>query len=148
MVVAGPKSGLFHSRSAHTTRLSGVISRACTSAFDLSMVVLHMLTQLLTRVFPFGRRLAVWNPERRYAGTSSGLNSQTVCPSGSTSRTTFLLLAIRVLPFFNRTADHGPSIATDQTSLPAESYSETFFISMWATRSVPEPVRRARRNCP
>src|ERR1035438_8828044 len=73
---------------------------------------------------------------------------QTVWPLGSTSTTSFLLVTISVLPLARRLADHGLSMAYDQTSLPLESYSATFLLSMWATRMVPAAVRRAWRKWP
>src|SRR5262252_8065342 len=101
MVVEGPRSaGGVQERSAQTIFLSGVTSMACTGAFEMSTLPDHSLNQLLMIVFPFARRVAVWRSESTYPGASAEVNSQTVAPFRSTSRTYFRELpAIRTLPF-------------------------------------------------
>src|ERR1035441_57682 len=62
-VVAGPRlAGSVQERSAQTSFFAGVNSSACTGVFAGSTVLLHWLTQLLTRVLPLGRRVAIWKP--------------------------------------------------------------------------------------
>src|SRR5260370_16492623 len=62
-VVAGPRlAGSVQERSAHTSFFAGVNSSACTGVLAGSTVVLHWLTQLLTRGLPLGMRGAVCKP--------------------------------------------------------------------------------------
>src|ERR1035438_10297530 len=142
MVVDGPRSaGGAHERKAHTTFLSGVTSMACTGALPGSIWSDHWLNQLLTIVFPFGRRVTVWTLENLYSGVTAGVHSHTVSPLRLISRTNFWPPpVIRMSPFPSGLADQQSVSSRDQSALPSKSYSTTFRESMCATRIVPAAV--------
>src|SRR6185503_15058820 len=148
MVVAGPRLGLSHERSTQTIFLSGVNSTACTGGLFRSSFPLHSLNQLFTSVLPLGRRHAICRLLSLKSGESAdGVSVETVSPCGVTSRMAGRSTT-RMLPFFSGVTPHGFPAAHDLTSLPLESYSQTFFMSMCASRSVPREVMRPWRNCP
>src|ERR1035438_3314210 len=122
---------------------------ACTGGLPRSSLSPHSLNQLLTIVFPFGRRVAVCTLENLYSGESAAVHSQTVSPLRLTSRTNLSPAPeTRTFPFPRGAADQQFAISRDQSTLPSKSYSTTFRASMCVTRIVPAAVNRAWRNCP
>src|SRR5262249_41175723 len=89
---------------------------------------------------PVGLALTTSCQRRRtfHARCGPVLNSQTVLPVRSSSRTCWLFVqATRVLPLGRRVAEVGVITAASQTALPSWSYSTTRLFWHWAIRMRP-----------